>query len=62
MRLPRLFIGKYTAIRRPVMPIDASLASRIEQARQELVAKGKDVVSVRSRRGHAPPTYGAISC
>ena len=61
MRLRRLFIGKYTAIRRPVMAIDASLASRIEKARQELVAKGKDVVSVRSRRT-APPTYGAISC
>lgn len=56
MRLTRLFIGKYEAIRRPATPVDDALMSRIEKARYELLARGKDVVSVRAVARPLPKT------
>jgi hypothetical protein len=47
MRLNRLFIGKYEPIRRPINSVDDSLVGRIQKARQDLTARGKDVVPVR---------------
>ena len=47
MRLNRVFIGKYEPIRRPINSVDGSLIRRIQKARQELTARGKDVVPVR---------------
>jgi len=47
MRLNRMFIGKYEPIRRPVYAVDDSLMGRLQKAKKELTARGKDVVSVR---------------
>jgi len=57
MRLDRLFVGGYREIRRPVIPVNESLMSRIEKARQDLLAKGKEVVSARVT--HCSPPGGA---
>lgn len=54
MRLNRLFIGKYEPIRRPTNFVDASLVGRIQKARQDLTARGKDVVPVREIQRSAP--------
>jgi hypothetical protein len=55
MRLNRVFIGKYEPIRRPHNVVDASLLGRIQQAKQDLMARGKDVVSVREIQRSSPP-------
>jgi hypothetical protein len=47
MRLNRVFIGKYEPIRRPVNAVDGSLLGRIQKAKRDLTARGKDVVAVR---------------
>jgi hypothetical protein len=47
MRLNRLFIGKYEPIRRPANAVDDALMRRVHKARQELTARGKDIVPVR---------------
>ena len=54
MRLTRMFIGKYEPIRRPINAVDDSLIGRIQKARQDLTARGKDVVSVREVRRSSP--------
>ena len=54
MRLNRVFIGKYEPIRRPINAVDDSLIGRIEKARQDLTATGKDVVSVREIQRSSP--------
>jgi hypothetical protein len=56
LRLSRLFLGKYEEIRRPVNLVDESLVGRIDKARQELRAQGKEVVSVRAVPRPAPKT------
>jgi hypothetical protein len=54
MRLNRVFIGKYEPIRRPQNAVDASLVGRIQQAKQNLIARGKDVASVRQIKRASP--------
>jgi len=54
MRLNRMFIGKYEPIRRPVYAVDASLMGRLQKAKKELTARGKDVVSVRESDRASP--------
>lgn len=46
MQLRRLFVGGYHELRRPVHTVDESLMRRIEQAREQLLLQGKDVVPV----------------
>ena len=59
MRLNRMFIGKYEPIRRPIYAVDDSLMGRIQKAKTELMARGKDVVAVRESE-RAPPNALAI--
>lgn len=46
MKLPKLFIGGHREIKRPVLSGDEALLQRMEQARRELRAHGKDVKAV----------------
>ena len=54
MRLNRMFIGKYEPIRRPTNTVDGSLMRRIQEAKRDLAARGKDVVPMKERplKGH----------
>ena len=54
MRLNRMFIGKYEPIRRPTYAVDHSLMGRIQEAKRELMARGKDVVPVRESERASP--------
>jgi hypothetical protein len=49
-----MFIGKYEPLRRPVYAVDASLMGRLQKAKKELTARGKDVVSVRETDRASP--------
>jgi hypothetical protein len=55
MRLNRLFIGKYEPIRRPANAVDDALMRRVHKARQELTARGKDMVPVRENAQRSSP-------
>ncbi len=50
MPKPRLFIGGYRELRRPVNVVDESLMARIEAARRRLQLEGKDIKPVRTVR------------
>jgi len=45
--MPRLFVGGYRELRRPVYDVDESLMRRIEEARRRLRLEGVDVKPVR---------------
>ena len=61
MRLNRIFIGKYEPIRRPVYAVDDSLMGRLQKAKRELTARGKDVVSVREGERASPSAPSNLS-
>lgn len=62
MRLNRLFIGKFEPIRRPTNAVNEALLGRMQQAKQALRARGKDVVSVRdvSTETTGPASHAAL--
>lgn len=55
MPKPRLFIGGYRELRRPVNVVDESLMARIEAARRRLQLEGKDIKPVRFVRQRSRP-------
>lgn len=50
MQMPRLFIGGYRELKRPVNVVDESLMARIEEARRRLQLEGKEIKPVRTVR------------